>query len=68
MNQDFEHWCKEVTAKAEFLSGKMIRFEEVSFNWADRWKDGDPVNAVAANLVVIAVKQISTICGFRTNL
>lgn len=53
-------WCEQIKRKAnDFLGHSMINWREVSFNWAERYQDGDPEMTVVYALISAAQDQIN---------
>ena len=55
-----EAWCIRVEQRAHVVLGtKMINWREVTFNWAERYLDDEPMATTVDALIVAAQKQLN---------
>ena len=56
----YDDWCDHIEQVANKVLGtKMINWREVEFNWAERFRDGDPDATTADALIVAAQAQLA---------
>lgn len=66
MKMSNEAWCEHVTRCAQIMTKDLIKFENVEFDWSERYLDYEPLAKTINALVAAGMDQVVKAVGDST--
>lgn len=66
MKMSNEAWCEHVTRCARTMTKDLIKFENVEFDWSERYLDDEPLATTINALVAAGMDQVVKAVGDST--